>query len=152
MLTRTLNTIKSNRKVSIPPSLTEQLKIYTFKQLEQKSLLANLYQDNNLVFCTKFGKYLDSVNIRKRSNKIINTVNSNEKDKSKIIKPRKFHDLRHTYATRLFELGEVPKTVQQLLGHSDISLTLDTYTHVLESVKVMAASKSNDLYISMRAN
>lgn len=87
------------------------------------------------MLCTIYGKYFDSSNIRKRLNKIINTVNSNEKDKSKIIKPRKFHDLRHTYATRLFELGEVPKTVQQLLGHSDISLTLDTYTHVLESVK-----------------
>jgi integrase len=38
-----------------------------------------------------------------------------------------------------------------LLGHSDISITLDTYTHVLEDIKVMAASKLNDLYISMRA-
>lgn len=70
--------------------------------------------------------------------KIIDTINSSEKDKSKIIKPKKFHNLRHTYATRLFELGEVPKT-------------LDTYTHVLEDVKFMVASKLNDLYISMRA-
>lgn len=49
--------------------------------------------------------------------------------------------------TRLFELEEVPKTVQQLLGHSDISITLDSYTHVLEDIKVIAASKLNDLYI-----
>jgi len=59
---------------------------------------------------------------------------------------------RHTYATRLFELGEKPKTVQELLGHSDISVTIDTYTHVLESLKVVAASKLNDLYISMKTN
>ncbi|MGL4608005.1 MAG: tyrosine-type recombinase/integrase [Eubacteriaceae bacterium] len=41
-------------------------------------------------------------------------------------------NLRHTYATRLFELNVPVKTVQVLLGHSDINLTLNTYTHVLE--------------------
>ncbi|MBC2457052.1 tyrosine-type recombinase/integrase [Clostridium beijerinckii] len=152
MIIQTPKTIKSTRKVSIPPSLTEQLKIYRFKQLEQKSLLANLYQDNNLVFCTKFGKYLDSGNIRKRFNKVINSINDNEKDQYRKIAPRKFHDLRHTYATRLFELGEKPKTVQELLGHSDTSVTLGTYTHVLESMKVIAASKLDDLYMSMQTD
>ncbi|AQS08342.1 transposase [Clostridium saccharobutylicum] len=152
IIIQTPKTIKGNRKVSIPPTLTQQLKIYRFKQLEQKSLLLNLYQDNNLVFCTKFGKYLDSGNIRKRFNKIIDSINDNEKDEYKKISPRKFHDLRHTYATRLFELGEKPKTVQELLGHSDISVTLGTYTHVLESMKIIAASKLNDLYISMQTD
>lgn len=151
IIIQTPKTINSIRRVSIPPALSEQLKQYKLKQSEHRLKLANLYNDNSLVFCTIYGKYFDSSNIRKRFNKIIGTINSSENDKSKIIKPRKFHDLRHTYATRLFELGEVPKTVQQLLGHSDISLTLDTYTHVLEEVKVMAASKLNDLYISMRA-
>lgn len=42
------------------------------------------------------------------------------------------HDLRHSYATRLFESGQYePKTVSQLLGHSSIGITLDTYTHVM---------------------
>lgn len=152
MIIQTPKTIKGNRKVSIPPTLTEQLKIYKFKQSEHKSLLENLYQDNNLVFCTKFGKYLDSGNVRKRLNKIIESINNIDKDTYKKISPRKFHDLRHTYATRLFELGEKPKTVQELLGHSDISVTLGTYTHVLESMKVIAASKLNDLYMSMQTD
>lgn len=150
IILQTPKTIKSNRRISIPSALSEQLRQYKLKQSEHRLKLANLYQDNNLVFCTVYGKYFDSSNIRKRFNKIIDTINSNEEDKTKIIKPRKFHDLRHTYATRLFELEEVPKTVQELLGHSDISITLDTYTHVLEDMKVMAASKLNDLYISMR--
>lgn len=62
-----------------------------------------------------------------------------------------FFRLRHTYATRLFELGEEPKIVQELLGHSNISITLDTYTHVLDSLKKKAASKLNDLYNYMGA-
>ena len=71
-------------------------------------------------------------------------------DKTKLIAPRKFHDLRHTYATRLFELGEKAKTVQELLGHSNVSITLDIYTHVLEDMKLNAVSKLNDLYLTMR--
>jgi hypothetical protein len=67
------------------------------------------------------------------------------------IRDIKFHDLRPTYATRLFELKEDPKTVQTLLGHSNISITLDTYTHVLESMKVKDATKLNDLYNYMGA-
>lgn len=63
-----------------------------------------------------------------------------EKDQYRKISPRKFHNLRHTYNTRLFELGEKPKTVQELLGHSDTSVTLGTYTHVLESMKVIVKS------------
>ena len=43
----------------------------------------------------------------------------------------RFHDLRHTCATLLFKAGQHPKTVQELLGHSSISITLDTYSHVL---------------------
>ncbi len=47
----------------------------------------------------------------------------------------KFHALRHTYATRLFEAGVPPKTVQSLMGHYDISITMDIYTHVMKDSK-----------------
>lgn len=102
--------------------------------------MANLYQDNNLVFCNIYGKYLDGSNVRKTFKRIL---------KKNEISERKFHDLRHTYATRLFELGENPKTVQKLLGHSTISITLDTYTYVLDSMKEKAVSKLNSLYTDM---
>ncbi len=51
------------------------------------------------------------------------------------------HSMRHSYATRLFELNEHPKTVQELLGHSQISMTLDTYSHVMPDIKQAAAKK-----------
>jgi len=44
------------------------------------------------------------------------------------------------------------KTVQELFGHSDTLVTLETYTHALESMKVIAASNLDDLYISMQTD
>ena len=44
---------------------------------------------------------------------------------------RNFHSLRHTYATRLFENNVPIKTVQSLLGHKDITTTMNIYTHVM---------------------
>ena len=45
----------------------------------------------------------------------------------------RIHDLRHTSATLLRSQGVHPRVVMETLGHSQISLTLDTYSHVLES-------------------
>ncbi|MGV2686299.1 tyrosine-type recombinase/integrase, partial [Clostridium perfringens] len=136
-LLQTPKSIKANRTVTIPTVLVKRLKQYRIEQLQNKLKISNLYTDNNLVFCNQYGRYLDSSKVRKELKKIL---------KDNKMSDRKFHDLRHTYATRLFELGEDPKTVQELLGHSNISITLDTYTHVLENMKKKAASKLNDLY------
>lgn len=119
-------TKNSIRNVPIPEHLIIKLKKYRIKQKALKLKMSNLYNDKNLVFCNMYGNYLDGSNVLKRFKRIL---------KNNGIKEIKFHDLRHTYATRLFELGENPKTVQELLGHSDISITLDTYTHVLDDVK-----------------
>lgn len=130
-------TKKGLRVVPLPYHLIDKLNRHRLNQKSLKLKAANLYEDNNLVFSNTFGKYLDSGNVLKKFKKIL---------KDNDIPTRKFHDLRHTYATRLFELGEEAKTVQELLGHSNISITLDTYTHVLDSLKGNAISKLNDLY------
>jgi len=52
----------------------------------------------------------------------------------------RFHDLRHTCATLLFMDGLHSKLVQELLGHATISITLDTYSHVLPSIGGQAAA------------
>lgn len=53
----------------------------------------------------------------------------------------RLHDLRHTTATVMLTAGVSPKVAQQVLGHSTVSVTLDTYSHVLKSVQVDAADK-----------
>ena len=59
------------------------------------------------------------------------------------------HALRHTFATRCFEVDMPPKTVQQLLGHASIQMTLDLYTHVSEQKKIADISKLEQLFSSV---
>lgn len=137
LLLQSTKTEKSTRFVPIPLFLKNKLLLHKEFIEQHKNRIANLYEDKNLVFPNSFGNYLNASNVRKRFKKILD-----DNDLKKI----KFHDLRHTFATRLFEVGEEPKVIQELLGHSNISITLDTYTHVLDKMKVKAISKLDSLY------
>lgn len=143
ILIQTPKTLSSIRTIPIPVFLKDKLKHHKKLQSKNRLKLANLYNNNNLIFCNTYGKYLDSSRLRKEFHNILITNH---------LKVIKFHDLRHTFATRLFELGENPKKVQTILGHSNISTTLDTYTHVLEKSKESISNKLDDLYSSMSVN
>jgi integrase len=56
----------------------------------------------------------------------------------------RFHDLRHSAATILLSLGVHPKVVQELLGHNQISMTMDIYSHILPGMQREAIAKLND--------
>ena len=58
----------------------------------------------------------------------------------------RFHDLRHTCATLLLKNGTHPKIVQELLGHATVSITLDTYSHVLPGMDSEAAAGMENLF------
>jgi integrase len=57
----------------------------------------------------------------------------------------RFHDLRHTSATLMLANGEHPKIVQERLGHANISMTLDRYSHVTENMQRQAADRLDAL-------
>ena len=58
--------------------------------------------------------------------------------------PIRFHDLCHTCATILLMAGKHPKYVQELLGHANISITLDTCSHVIEGMDGGLAAATDD--------
>ena len=58
----------------------------------------------------------------------------------------RFHDLRHSAATLLLAMGVHVKVVQELLGHSNITTTLNTYSHVFPSLQQDAMSKMSNLF------
>jgi integrase len=59
--------------------------------------------------------------------------------------PIRFHDLRHSAATILLSLGVHPKVVQELLGHNQISMTMNIYSHVLPNMQENAVKRLNDM-------
>ncbi len=61
----------------------------------------------------------------------------------------RIHDLRYTAATQLLERGVHPKVVQEMLGHSTVTLTLDTYSHVIPGMHLEAAKEMQRLFDQM---
>jgi integrase len=58
---------------------------------------------------------------------------------------RRFHDFRHSCATLLLVQGVSPRVVMEVLGHSQISLTMNTYTHVVPELRRQAADRMDEL-------
>ncbi|BCD08908.1 TPA: tyrosine-type recombinase/integrase [Bacillus cereus] len=90
------------------------------------------YKNLDLVVCTEFGTPTHKSNIRRVFRSIIK--------KADIPKIR-FHDMRHTHATLLLLQGVNPKIVSERLGHADVRITLDTYSHLLPSMQKDTALK-----------
>lgn len=63
---------------------------------------------------------------------------------------RAHHNLRHTYASLLIAQGEHPKYIQSQMGHSSITVTMDTYGHLMNTVNRDAASKRGELVLGSR--
>ena len=61
------------------------------------------------------------------------------------IKPCGVHALRHTYASMLFKKGVDVKTVSELLGHADVSITYNTYIHLIKEQKQQAVTLLDEL-------
>jgi integrase len=90
------------------------------------------------VFCTKVGTPISVHNLHNRSWKPL-------LKRASLPHTTRFHDLRHTCATLLLTKGVHPKIVQELLGHSSISITLDTYSHVLPNMQQRAVEAMEDV-------
>jgi len=130
-------TPSSIREVPIPDKILEEIKDYKKRQEELKEKYKEVYNDKDYVFANSIGEAILSDTLSKSFVKVL---------KDNAIRHVKFHSLRHTYATRLFEKGVQLKTVQKLLGHSSIQITADIYTHVMDSEKISAVQKLNDLF------
>ncbi len=119
-------TESSKRSVSIPSSVIPGLTNYLYL----------LKRNQGLIFTTSSGKPISPRNLVRHFKSVIETTGLPE---------IRFHDLRHTHASLLLIAGVHPKVVQERLGHSQISLTLDTYSHVVPSLQVEAADKMDEL-------
>lgn len=123
-------TERSRRSVALPEELILLLKRYRIEQNEIRLMMGNAYHDHDLIVCRDTGAPLNPRNLDDAWYRLL--------DWTQLPKIR-FHDLRHTHASLLLQQGVHPKIVSERLGHSNINITLDTYSHVLPGLQKEAA-------------
>lgn len=118
-------TARGRRRVEICPATVDALRLHKARMMQEGRLAAGW------VFVSKTGQHLRRNATRKTFQGILRRAG---------LPIIKFHDLRHTCATLLMENGTHAKVVQERLGHSQISITLDTYSHVTPTMQREAAN------------
>jgi integrase len=129
-------TKSSKRTVYLPPFLIEMLKKHR-KDQEALKQRVNQWEEKNLVFPDLHGGYLNPSYMLQMFKGILEDAG---------LPPMHFHDLRHSAATILLSMGVNVKVIQDLLGHSNVSITLNTYSHLIPSMQQGAAIMMNDVF------
>ena len=119
-------------------ALLSQVRIH--KILYNKSPYKNNLEFPNLLFTTRHCTPLNSVLYSAAIDKIVNEINL-MRDSLDKMESFSGHTFRHTFATRCFEAGIEPKTVQSYLGHASLQMTMDLYTSVFPDKKRMEIQK-----------
>ncbi|MHB1418187.1 MAG: tyrosine-type recombinase/integrase [Bacillota bacterium] len=130
-------TPRSRRSIPLPKSVVLDLKAHRKGQAEEK-LKAEQYDDYGFVFAASNGQPLHERNIVRREFKPLLKI-------ARLPDTIRLYDLRHTCATLLLAAGENPKVVSERLGHASVTLTLDTYSHVLPDMQRGAADKLEEM-------
>ena len=125
-----------SRAITISPQTASLLRKHQLRQKELRLSLGDAYRDRGFVFAKESGDPIQINNFGQRS--FANLIESAG------VKKIRFHDLRHTCATLLLAKGVNPKIVQERLGHSDISMTLNRYSHVTPTMQDQAARLLGD--------
>lgn len=129
-------TAAGRRVIALPPSALLVLSEYREKKEAECLMIGTSLSDRDLVFST-LGKPLLSNTVSHAWSKIV---------KRSGIKPIRLHDSRHTHASIMLRQGVHPKIVQERLGHSSITITLDIYSHVTPGLQEAAALKFDDAF------
>lgn len=122
-------------------ALLSQVRIH--KILYNKSPYKNNLEFPNLLFTTRHCTPLNSVLYSAAIDKIVNEINL-MRDSLDKMESFSGHTFRHTFATRCFEAGIEPKTVQSYLGHASLQMTMDLYTSVFPDKKRMEIQKLDE--------
>jgi integrase len=125
-------TTGSRRSVKLTSKAIEALKRHLERQLGEIDRIGSLWSENGLIFASEKGEPINRHNLTRRSFKPLL--------KRAGLPQIRFHDLRHTCATLLLTRNVNVKIVSEMLGHSTIAITLDTYSHVLPNMRDQAAA------------
>ena len=120
-------TSKSRRTVALTRYAVAALRHHKAAQAEERLKAGPAWDDRDFVFCNAFGRPIEQTNLVRRSFKPLMAKAG--------VPVIRFHDLRHTAATICLRKKVPAKVVSEMLGHSRIAVTLDTYSHVLPDMQ-----------------
>ena len=128
----------SRRTVVMPRTVAAALTAHRIRQIEERLAAGPAWQPSwDLVFATSIGTPLDARNVTKGFQALVSRAGL----------PRlRFHDLRHSAATLLLAQGIPPRVIMETLGHSQISMTMNLYAHVLPTLQREAADRMDELF------
>ncbi|MHB8311781.1 MAG: site-specific integrase [Candidatus Dormibacteria bacterium] len=142
--TKRQKTEKSRHRVELGTLAVEALRAHKVRQADERSGAGDAWEDHDLVFPHVLGHPLSRERlVRLGFEPLLKAAGL----------PRiRFHDLRHTTATLLLSQGVHPKIVSELLGHSTVAITLNTYSHVTQTMSRAAADTLDSLLQQPPAN
>jgi len=130
---------KKERTIDMPEKFMQEFKEYVETIKNNKEEFGDKWRglpNMDLVFCNPDG-YPNEESVYAKGLKVIQRRNN--------LRIIRVHDLRHTHASFLLSKGENMKVIQERLGHSSVTLTLDTYSHLTEKDKQSAATILNEI-------
>jgi integrase len=133
-------TKRSYRVIELPPLVVDALRTHRARQQLERDRAGAAWHDLDLVFATRNGSPIFGWNIYREFK---------TRAKRAGLEHVRFHDLRHSCASLLLAEGVDMRTVMEILGHSQIAITIDTYSHVLPHTKREAARRMNALLIRL---
>ena len=129
----TNKTKQSRRILTLPESMNQVLKNQRKRQLEQQIQAGSLWNnEHNLIFTDSFGKHYCQPTVRRNIKKIFAKIGTPE---------TRFHDLRHVFTALCIEGGDDVKSVQNNLGHSTATTTLNIYAYLTQKAKQASADR-----------
>jgi len=124
----------SRRIVALPAFVADGLRAHRTRQRQDRLIAGSRWHDDprGLVFTTTVGTPMDGIAVTRRFQATLAESG---------LRRQRFHDLRHACASILLAQGVAPRVVMETLGHSQISLTLNTYSHVIPALGRAAADQ-----------
>jgi integrase len=127
----------SLRTVVLPKLAVRQLREHRKRQNKERLTLGEAWQDHGLVFASAVGTPIEPRNINRRWDELRNKAG---------LDWLRLHDLRHGCATFLLAAGVPARAIMEVLGHSEIGVTMNTYAHVLPQLREEAADAIDELF------
>lgn len=132
--------VKTNsgfREIPLPDKIFEKLLLHRQKQIEEMEYYKDFYTDKGYIFTMPLGTCVEPHTMRDAFEFLLKEAD---------IKHANFHALRHTFATRAIENGVNVKTLSDILGHSQVQITMDLYCHTSLDLMRDSMDKMSALY------